>query len=136
MLLPIGLLSVIEIGRRIRHRPVVRRHDALFWVVLSVIGFVVVKVSPAGNYAYAWAIGAMRWPLQAVSHAGGAVHLRPIVVSRDLADLVALVFSPVPFLLIRNRIRASVTAARGSEDANDHRPGGGRALVDRKVRSL
>jgi hypothetical protein len=78
-----------------------------FLVVLSVIGFVVVKVSPAGNYAYAWAIGAMRWPLQAVSHADGALQLRAILVSRDLADLLALVFSPVPFLLIRNRTRGT-----------------------------
>jgi hypothetical protein len=109
VLLPIGLLSLTEILRRISRRPLIWRYDALIWVALSVFGFVLVKVTPAGNDAYAWAMGAIRWPLQALSHAGSTRQIRPLLVSRDRADLLALAVSPWPFLLIRNRTRAAAT---------------------------
>lgn len=99
VLLPIGLLSLVEIGRRVARRPLTRRHDAVVWVGVTVVGFVLVKATAAGHDAYAWAVGALRWPL----HGGGS--LRPILVARDLGDLLALVVVPLPFLLIRGRTR-------------------------------
>ena len=99
MLLPIGLLSLAEVTRRVGGRPVTWRHDAVVWVGVTVLGFVFVKATPAGHDAYAWAVGALRWPL----HGGGVV--RPIVVARDLGDLLALVVVPLPFTLIRRRAR-------------------------------
>jgi hypothetical protein len=110
VLLPIGLLSLAEILRRICHRPLIRRYDPLVWVALSVFGFVFVKVTPAGNDVYAWAIGAIRWPLKTLTDVGTAPQIRPVLVSRDRTDLLALAVSPWPFLLIRNRARAAATA--------------------------
>src|SRR5438874_8201324 len=48
VLLPIGLVSLAEILRRICRRPLIWRYDALWWVALSVVGFAFVKVTPAG----------------------------------------------------------------------------------------
>lgn len=110
-LLPIGLLSVTEILRRICRRPLIWRYDALIWVALSVFGFVFVKIAPFGDDAYAWVMGAIRWPLQALSHGGRTPQIRPILVSRDPADLLALAVSPWPFLLIRRRTRAAANAS-------------------------
>ena len=118
-LLPIGLLSSAEILRRICRKPLIWRHDALLWVALSVFGFVFVKVTPSGNDAYAWAIGAIRWPLQTVFH-GTALEIRPILVSRDRTDLLALVVSFGPFLLIRNRTRGTATALIAVEPVDNY----------------
>lgn len=109
VLLPIGLLSLAEILRRICRRALIWRYDALVWVALTVFGFVFVKVTPVGNDAYAWAMGAIRWPLQALTHAGNTLQIRPLLVSRDRSDLLVLAVSAWPFLLIRNRTRAAAT---------------------------
>jgi hypothetical protein len=111
VLLPIGLASLTEILRRICGRPLIWRYDALIWVALSVLGFAFVKTSSAGNDAYAWVLGGIRWPLQALSHDSRALQIRPIIVSRDPADLLALAVSPWAFLLIRktNSRRRDVT---------------------------
>jgi len=122
VLLPIGLLSLTEILRRICRKPMIWRYDAVIWVTLSVVGFVFVKVTPAGNDAYTWVVGAIRWPLQALSHSGSTPQMRPILVSRDRADLLALAFSPWPFLLIRNRTRAAVTAGSRLSTSNNQNP--------------
>ncbi len=122
VLLPIGLLSSAEILRRICHKPLIWRDDALLWVAISVVGFVFVKVTPAGNDAYAWAVGAIRWPLQTVSH-GGALGIRPILVSRDRSDLLALVVSLAPFLLIRNRARGGGAPLVSVEHVDNYNPG-------------
>ena len=119
VLLPVGLLSLTEILRRICHKPMIWRYDALIWVALSAFGFVFVKVTPVGNDAYAWVMGAIRWPLQALSQTGSTPQMRPILVSRDRADLLALAFSPWPFLLIRNRTRAAATALFAAEQVNN-----------------
>jgi hypothetical protein len=115
VLLPIGLLSVAELLRRICRRPVTWRYDPLIWVALSVFGFVFVKVTPAGNDAYAWAIGAIRWQAQALFQAGSAQPIRPVLVSRDLSDLLAVAVSALPVLLIRTRTRTAVAAAFAAE---------------------
>ena len=115
VLLPVGLLSLAEILRRNCGKPMIWRYDVLVWVTLSVFGFVFVKVTPVGNDAYAWVMGIIRWPLQAISHTGSTPQLRPILVSRDRADLLALAFSPWPFLLIRKRTRAVATAVFAAE---------------------
>jgi hypothetical protein len=133
VLLPIGLLSLTEILRRICRRPLGWRYDALMCVALSVCGFVFVKVAPAGNDAYAWAIGAIRWPLQALSHLDSAQEIRPILVSRDRTDLLALAITPWAFLLIRNRTRAAATALSAAEHVNDSKPVGSRALPREEV---
>jgi hypothetical protein len=113
VLLPIGLLSLTEILRRICRRPLIRRYDSLVWVALCVIGFVFVKTTPAGNDVYAWALGAIRWPLRALTDLDSAPRIEPVLVLRDQADLLALVVSPCPFLLIRNRARAGRQVVSG-----------------------
>src|SRR4051794_26242189 len=44
-------------------------YDPFVWVALSVVGFLFVKVTPAGNDVYAWAMGAIRWPLEVLTNA-------------------------------------------------------------------
>jgi len=119
VLLPVALLSLTEILRRICRKPMIWRYDALIWVMLSVSGFIFVKVTPAGNDAYAWVMGAIRWPLQALSRTDSTPQMRPILVSRDRADLLALAFSPWPFLLIRNRTRAAAAALFAAGHVDD-----------------
>lgn len=123
VLLPIGLLSMAEILRRICRRPLAWRYDALVWVAVSVVGFVFVKVTPIGNDAYAWALGAIRWPVELLSRPDSALTLRPILVSRDPTDLLALVVSLGPLLLIRNRTRATAAAPSAAEHVDDYDPG-------------
>jgi hypothetical protein len=108
VLLPVGLLSLLEVGRWAGGRTLAWRRDAVVLVTLCVVGFVFVKCTAAGHDAYAWSVGALRWPV----HGGGAV--RPIAVARDVGDLVALLIVPLPFVLIRARTRsASGTVVRG-----------------------
>jgi hypothetical protein len=100
VLLPVALLSLVEVARRLAGRELAWRHDPLVWVGVTVVGFVFVKVTPAGHDAYAWAIGALRWPFH-----GASGPVRPIAVARDAGDLIALLVAPVPYLLIRRRTR-------------------------------
>jgi hypothetical protein len=123
VLLPIGLLSVTELLRRTCRRPVTWRYDPFVWVALSVIGFVFVKVTPAGNDAYAWAIGTIRWAAQALLY-GSGLPIRPVLVSRDQTDLLALAVSALPVLLIRNRTRASRAASFAAEHPISDTPAG------------
>jgi len=132
VLLPIGLVSLTEILRRICGRPVIWRYDALIWVALSVFGFAFVKIAPTGNDAYAWVVGGIRWPLQALFHGGSAPQIRPILVSRDRADLFALAVSPWAFLLIRNRTRAVAMALVAAEHVNSYNPVRSRGLAEKE----
>lgn len=118
VLLPIALLSVTELLRRTFRRPVTWRYDPFVWVALSVTGFIFVKLTPAGNDAYAWAIGAVRWAPRALLH-GSGLSIRPILVSRDRSDLLALAFSALPVLLIRNRTRAGAAAFAAEAPISD-----------------
>jgi len=125
VLLPIALFSVTELLRRIFRRPVTWRYDPFVWVALSVSGFVFVKVTPAGNDTYAWAIGAIRWAAQALLYGSGPI--RPVLVSRDQTDLLALAVSALPVLLIRNRTRATRAASFTAEHpTTDTQAGSGR----------
>ena len=98
MLLPVGLLSLA--GGRAAGRPggrwrggVARR---VCWWGSPSVGFVFVKAAPAGHDAYAWAVGALRWPL----HGGGVV--RADQSSRAIwATCSRWSSCPLPFTLIR-----------------------------------
>jgi hypothetical protein len=128
VLLPIVLLSVTEVLRRICRRPMTWRYDPCVWVALSVTGFVFVKVTPAGNDAYAWAIGAIRWVPQALLH-GSGLPIQPVLVSRDQTDLLALAVLAFPVLLIRNRTRATRAASFAAEHPISDIPASSRWLA-------
>jgi len=128
VLLPVALLSMTELLRRIFRRPVTWRYDPFIWVALSVTGFIFVKVTPAGNNAYAWAIGTIRWAAQALLY-GSGLPIRPVLVSRDQTDLLALAVSALPVLLIRNRTRANRAASFAAEHPTTDTPAGSRWLA-------
>jgi hypothetical protein len=127
VLVPIAFLSVTELLRRIFRKPVTWRYDPFVWVALSVTGFVFVKVTPAGNDAYAWMIGAIRWAAQTLLYGSGPI--RPVLVSRDRTDLLALAVSALPFLLIRNRTRAARAASLAAEHPTTDTPARSRWLA-------
>ncbi|KQW47601.1 hypothetical protein ASC77_14245 [Nocardioides sp. Root1257] len=105
---PLALLSLVELGRRALHRPATGSFDSIAAVMVCGLGFLFVKTTELGRDAYAWAVGSVRWPVQAF---GGWLHgeepspVHPIGVVRDVTDLVALAALVVPYALIRSRAR-------------------------------
>ena len=105
VILPLFLHALWLLALRVSSRtpsPAAVR-DAL--VVACLVGglvFAAVKLTGAGNAAYAVSLGALQWPFAALTSvlAGSPVPpLRPVVLAMDPSDLLALPALLVPLLL-------------------------------------
>lgn len=111
-LLPLVMLSALELGRWARGRRPwgVARHEVLFTIAITAIGFTLVKlVGPVAD-AYANAIG---W-IRAVVVSAAQREWRPpapIEVIRDSTDLLVLPVLTASWLLARGRRDGRMSSA-------------------------
>jgi len=105
VILPLFLHSLWLLARRVSRRtPSPAAHRDALGVACLVGGlvFAAVKLTGAGNAAYAVSLGALQWPFAALTSllAGSPVPpLHPVVLAMDPSDLLAVPALLVPLLL-------------------------------------
>ena len=113
-LLPIVLVSLVEVARRFRGprwQATSRLIAAICWVVA--VGFALVKTLPLVASTYALGIGILRWPvlaLNALASGQAPVGPTPIEVIVDPTDIVALVVVPLAYLSMKRRRQPLIEA--------------------------
>ena len=102
---PVLLVAILEVGRKLLGKtPWSQRYDALGACALTGIAFTSVKATTAGQASYAWALGVVRWPFQAIYFGALGMPLPPlddVAIARDVTDLVTLPFLILAYLVAR-----------------------------------
>lgn len=93
-LLPILALAGIELLLAAMHRPwMTTRKRLVIAVAVTGFGFAAVKGVPAVTTAYAYALGCLRWPIEAVASLVDGRHpdaVLPVSVLTDWTDILVL----------------------------------------------
>ena len=104
LVLPVLAFVAVEVGAKATRRRLPGARVAAALCIVSAIGFALVKSVPWANEGYRFAIGAIRWPLQALTAAADGTEtpgVSLISVVPDEWDIIAIVAVIPAYLILR-----------------------------------
>ena len=107
---PLFLVALTQLGKRLRGQPVTSsRKEVAIAVFATGAVFAAIQISAAAGTVYRFGLGALQWPLAAATEllqTQSLPALRPVALTPDVTDLLALPALWLPWRIATRRVAA------------------------------